>query len=822
MMNALTRARRRTALAAAGVALALSALSASPALGLTPAPVVDAHTAALVAPAAGDEVTTVGGERIAIAAVDPPSRLAGMVAVYTPAFGATTKTNGFGGEAVLRPTADGAWTVQSVCTILAPCGDPALRPGDNAIPADGIVLSVSPGGTPDVRAWLRDNIRAGDTVRIGPVISREERTTLDAVDPTAQSNPPGVDGTGACFPGCRGAEQMVQYTPASGRETTGTNDFGYEVTVQNGVVTGAGGNDRDIPADGYVLSGHGGRGTWLQTNAVVGAAISIEDDVLIATVDERTAIFGAERALDDATARIEAATASCLVFASDAARAAATESATLLDDARAASGSGDAAGAVDLALAARGAAELAAHRTAESRVAEGRATWVRPEETTPEAIEASLDRIDEAGFNMVFLETIYQGYTIYPSDAAAAAGIAPQRPEMVGFDPLQVWIEGAHERGIELHPWIHTFFVGADQTVGTGPILSQHPEWAAIQRQDVGKPGLHPSIAEPGYYFLDAAHPDARAYVQSLLSELMSTYDIDGIHLDYIRYPVSQPWETAGYSYSDYSRQAFAAEHGVDPYSLTPDSPLWQTWTDWRIANVTSFVGEVRELQQESAPEIALSAAVFADPVDGLDKKFQNWGDWVDRGFVDVLTGMSFGTSGTSVARDTQAMRERVGDEEYLYTATYGPFRGSTPGTVLEQIRAVNAAGSDGTGLFAYNQLSDAQARALSEGAHRVEAVAPHADPIGAASTGISHLRDGLPAGVTGHCVAVKDADRIEHRLDKALDALSDGKLDKAARELDKASSLLPADDTASAAWVERAQRDLAMYGRWVEDAVRR
>lgn len=237
---------------------------------------------------------------------------------------------------------------------------------------------------------------------------------------------------------------------------------------------------------------------------------------------------------------------------------------------------------------------------------------------------------------------------------------------------------------------------------------------------------------------------------------------------------------------------------------------------------MTSFVGEVRDLQQKSAPEIALSAAVFADPVDGLDKKFQNWGDWVDRGFVDVLTGMSFGTSGTSVARDTEAMRERVGDEEYLYTATYGPFRGSTSGTVLEQIRAVNAAGSDGTGLFAYNQLSDAQARALSEGAHRVEAVAPHADPISAASTGIRHLRDGLPATVEGRCLAAKDADRIGHRLDKALDALSDGKLDKAARELDKASSLLPADDTASAAWVERAQRDLAMYGRWVEAAVRR
>lgn len=819
-MNHSRRTRRWALIAAcAAAALAVGGVTVAPAVGALPA---SAANAAPATPMAGDEVTAADGARLPVAAVNPPSRLAGMVAVYTPAFGASTKTNQFGGEAVLRPGADGAWIVERVCTVLAACADPASKPGDNAIPSDGIVLSVSPGGTPDVRAWLRDHVRAGDALRIGPVISRTATTTLDAVDPTAQSNPPGVDGTGACYPGCRGAEQLVQYTPASGRATTGTNDFGFEVTVQGGVVTGAGGNNREIPADGFVLSGHGSRGTWLQANAVVGATIAIEGTTLSATVDERTAIFGADRALADATGRIDAATGSCLAFPADAAGEAAGESAALLDAARAAAEAGDAASAVDLATEARAAAELAAYRTAESRVAEGRATWVRPEETTPQAIEASLDRIDSAGFNMIFLETIYQGYTIFPSDAAAAAGVAPQRPSMVGFDPLQVWIDGARERGIEVHPWIHTFFVGSDQTGGVGPILSVHPEWAAIQRKDVGKAGLHPSIAEPGYYFLDAAIPEARAYVQSLLTELMTDYDIDGVHLDYIRYPVSLPWETAGYSYSDHSRDAFAAQHGVDPYTLTPDSPEWQTWIDWRIGNVTSFVGEVRELQERIAPEIALSAAVFADPVDGLDKKFQNWGDWVDRGYVDVLTGMSFGTSGTSVARDTGVMRERVGEFEYLYTATYGPFRGSTPATVLEQIRAVNAAGSDGTGLFAYNRLSNEQADALNEGAHRVDAVAPHADPTGAAAVGLSSLRDSVDAAVAGGCLTDDTAAKLGHRLDKALDAIELGDLEKVGRELERAGGLLGSPTAAgAAAWAERADRDLAMYGRWIGTAAK-
>ncbi|MRG60741.1 family 10 glycosylhydrolase [Agromyces sp. CFH 90414] len=780
------------------------------------APIGPAAAAAPTPPAAGDEFTAADGATLPIAAVNPPSRLAGMVAVYTPAFGATTKTNAFGGEAVLRASeASGAYVVEQVCTVLTACADPAWKKGDNAIPADGVVLSVSPGATPDVRAWLRDHVRAGDTVRIAPVVSRTASTTIDAVDPTATTNPNGVDGNGACYPGCRGAEQLVQYTAASARATTGTNDFGYEVTIEGGVVTASGGNNREIPDEGYVLSGHGSRGTWLQANAVIGASIAIDGTTLTATVDERTAIYGAERALADAGARADAATASCLAFPADLAAEASTAAAAKLDEARAAAATGDKAGAVDLAVEARSAAELAAYRTAESRPAEGRATWVRPEETTPDAIEATLDRIDAAGFNMVFLETIYQGYTIFPSDAAAAAGVAKQRPDMVGFDPLQVWIDGAHARGIELHPWVHTFFVGADQTVGLGPVLTAHPDWAAVQRKDVGK-ALGPSVAEPGYYFLDAAVPEARAYVQSLLRELMTDYAIDGIHLDYIRYPVSQPWETAGYSYSDYSRQTFQSLHGVDPYTLTPSDPAWQTWTDWRIENVTSFVGEVRVMQQQVAPEVALSAAVFADPVDGLDKKFQDWAGWVDRGYVDVLTGMSFGTSGTSVARDTEVMRERVGDHEYLYTATYGPFRGSTPATVLEQLRAVGDAGSDGAGLFAWNQLSAGQAEALTEGTYRVDAVAPHADPVGAAKVGIRSLLEQV-GGAVDTCVDRPTGAVVAARLNAALRALESERLERAARDIERATAELgsPAEP-GPAAYVARADRDLDMIGRWI------
>lgn len=775
-------------------------------------------------PEAGDLVVTADGEELAITAVNPPSRTAGAVAVYTPAFGETTRTNRWGGEAVLVPAAEGpGYEVLSVCTALAACADPAWAAGDNAIPADGLVLSVSPGGSPDVRVFLRDHVAAGDVLSFREVVSRSATTTLDATDPTPGTNPEGVDpGSGDCYPGCRGAEQLIRYTGAWGSPSTGTNDFGYEVTVVDGVVVDAGGNNRVIPEDGWVLSGHGSRGSWLQANAVVGATITLDGDQLTATIDEQTAIFGASREVEAARAAISGAEAACVVFPQADAEAAATDAEALLAQARDAAEIGDAQGATDLAQAAAAAASLAGYRTAESRVAEGRGVWVRPEETTPDAIRATLDRIEASGFNVVFLETIFQGTTIHPSQVAAEYGITAQRPSMVGFDPLAVWIEEAHARGIEIHPWVHTFFVGSEAaTQGPGPILDVYPEWAAVEREDVGADGPRPSSMEPGYYFVDPAVPEARAYVLALLEEVMTGYDVDGLHLDYIRYPVSQPWETAGYSYSEHTRAAFAAEHGVDPFSLTPADLMWQTWTDWREAVVTSFVGEVRELQRRVAGDAPLSAAVFPDPSDGLDKKFQDWGDWVDRGYVDVLTGMSFGTSAVSVARDTRAMRERVGEGNLLYTATYGPFRGSSPRTVLDQVAGVVDAGSDGAALFAYNQMTDAQAEALAEGAFRVPAVVPHADRVGAVRVGVEALTEQV-AAAEGRCVATGQSRAVQGRVSQVERALDRGDLAGAERGLAWIAEQVgrgALDGDGPALFASRVERDVAQYVRWLGQA---
>jgi uncharacterized lipoprotein YddW (UPF0748 family) len=767
-----------------------------------------------------------------ITAIDPPSRTAGLLALYTPAFGPTTKTNQFGGEAVLIKTGQpNEYRVESVCTVFA--GSACSNAGNNAIPANGAVLSAAPGGTPDVRLFIRDKIRQGDLVKIYIPVRRTATRQLNAIDPTPQTNPAGVDpGSGQCYPGCRGAEQFILYTPAFG-DRTGTNDFGYEVVVRNDRIVARGGNNNAIPDDGYVLSGHGSVGTWLSANTIVGAAVEVNGLTVTITIDPAAYIFTAQQTLEGAIASLETARESCIDVPYAQSQAAIDEAANLIEQAQAALDAGGDQGAVDLAQAAEARANIARFRTIESRVTEGRGLWVRPTEKTRSDVINTLDQIAAAGYNLVYLETFWNGYTIFPSETATRYGIEAQYPQFAGIDLLQVYVEEAHARGIELHAWVEDFFVGSDEVGGAGPILKVYPQWAAVEREDVGKPGPQPSAQEKGYYFLDPAIPEARGYLLDLYTEMLQRYEIDGVHLDYIRYPISLPVQNS-FSYSDYSRNAFKELYGVDPLTITPDAnpEQWAQWNAWRENNITTFVGEVREIIDATRPEAGLSSAVFPTEQESRIKKLQNWQEWVDRGWMDFMAGMSFGRSADSVARDTTAMREQVDGKTLIYTGVYAPFLGLSPSTLVDQIEGVRGAGSHGVSVFAWNQISAGHLEATREGPFRTLADAPHSQPATALKAGVRDLERRVnDVYVPGGCMderSAKSASKTLDQISKTLERIERERGNpipawhKAQRELDDLQRQLDRNGNAiQPALSERLQAEIENYRSVVVYALR-
>ncbi|MEH1894197.1 MAG: family 10 glycosylhydrolase [Nostoc sp.] len=251
------------------------------------------------------------------------------------------------------------------------------------------------------------------------------------------------------------------------------------------------------------------------------------------------------------------------------------------------------------------------------------------------------DRLAQTGINTVFFETVNAGYTIYPSQVAKE-----QNPLIHGWNPLEDAVKLAHERDMELHAWVWTFAAGNqrhNEIINAspnypGPVLAAHPDWANYDNL-----GNMIPVGQTKPFF-DPANPEVRQYLLKLYEEIVTRYDVDGLQLDYIRYPFQDPSAGRTYGYGKAARAQFQQLTGIDPIDISPSQPdLWQKWTTFRTEQVDSFVAKVSEQLRQKRPNLILSVAVFPLPEqERIQKIQQNWETWARRGDVDLIVPMTY------------------------------------------------------------------------------------------------------------------------------------------------------------------------------------
>ena len=134
-----------------------------------------------------------------------------------------------------------------------------------------------------------------------------------------------------------------------------------------------------------------------------------------------------------------------------------------------------------------------------------------------------LDQLQQAGINMVMIQTRVRATTIFPTTTEPWDGCITGRPGIgPSYDPLQFCIDECHRRGMECHAWIVTIPVGKWNGLGCKQLRQKYP--ALIKK-----------IGEEGY--MDPEKPETGDYLAKFCAEVTRKYDVDGIHLDYIRYP---------------------------------------------------------------------------------------------------------------------------------------------------------------------------------------------------------------------------------------------------------------------------------------------
>lgn len=505
------------------------------------------------------------------------------------------------------------------------------------------------------------------------------------------------------YPGNRGPDELVVYTPAYGRATTGTNQYGAEAIVRDGVVESVGGNNRPIPEDGYVISGHGRASMWVNRTLQSGMAVEIaEGEVRIDNsppARARVLLFRL-REMAGRLAADDAETSASIAAARGELQAAiAAENFTNVARLRR---------RVDNLANRLWQQELAAMESPEGEI---RGAWHRLTQTTPEALAQLAEDLAAGGINVFFPETIYGSQAIFTDET----GLYPRFPQFGETDALAVLIEECHRRGIQVHAWVHCFFVGIEGSTVEPPLLAmRHPEWLARDRH-----GRTVSEIEPNFMYINPAMPEVRRALIDAYVALAKNYAIDGFQFDYIRYCSAPDWRD-GWDYSDFTRRAVREQLGFDPKEIAPDShpEQWRAWLGWREAQVTGFVVEAAEAIRAVRPDIVLTADVFPNIAEAIENKGQNWADWGRRGYVDALIPMQYTSDAGAVVRSVEELEEMLPAGMPLVVGL-GPFLGLTTEQIIEQVLASRRAGSRGQVMFSWDTMPAGMRESLAAGPWR-------------------------------------------------------------------------------------------------------
>ncbi len=645
----------------------------------------------------------------------------GEVILYDTTYGATTRTNPWGLEITVE---DGK--VTGVATITSKDG--VYLDNNSPIPHKGYVVSIQTDSP--YFAKLDGKVKAGDSIELSTgntFLYNAGKLDYDSLNPKSrEDNPAGWDeASNSGFPGFRGADQLIVYDGTYGG-TTGTNPWGYEVTVnKDNKIVKTGGNNSEIPKDGYVLSGHGVKADWLKNYALVGSSVIIDK------ADKKVLVlFTPESMIDRAVIKINTAKEELNESGSkflDVPYAKVQEyinnAEQLVQSARDQLSAKNYSKLAEITGLIEQNCNKAHFANFQSRSVETRAVWVRPKETELKQVAQHLDKMKELNINTIYLETWWGGYTIFPTDNK----ITEQNPVYNGFDVLSAYLTEAHKRGMEVHSWVENFFIGDSGTFNGGPVYAKKPEWLLISRK--GDNYQFVDMYNINYYFANPALPETRDFIMSIYSELVKKYDIDGLQLDYVRYPDGGDG-TNDFGYDAYTRQLFKEAKGTDPLDIRPGDPLWNDWCAFRANIINTFVYRVVSEVRAIKPDIQISADVWPNYEAGPTSLMQEPGKWVSQGYIDNIIPMSYTMDVSSTKQDILNTLEFSKGKSYA-TMGLGTGIGLSSELLAGQIETAGQNGADGIALFEYESLMNTgYGSALKEGLFRNTALVWDNNPL--------------------------------------------------------------------------------------------
>ncbi len=281
--------------------------------------------------------------------------------------------------------------------------------------------------------------------------------------------------------------------------------------------------------------------------------------------------------------------------------------------------------------------------------------WLSPDNSVEEnqaLTRQILDNVKKANMTSVLWQVRRFGTVYYPSS------LEPWGPQVnftdPGYDPLAFAVEEAHARGLEIHAWVNVF---ESRFAYAGSPAQQNPDWVCRDQDGLAMPNdiawLSPGLA------------DVRDYLKNVIMEIVNGYDIDGLHMDFIRWNehtnTAQSLLLAKQNVQQMLPDGFITEAQLNelktnasgrylydiehPFSAgVPDG--FTSWEDWWRWTVTEFVRTLHDSIQAVKPWVRLSPAALGrynwGGWQGFNVVYQDAALWLNEGYIEQLIGMHY------------------------------------------------------------------------------------------------------------------------------------------------------------------------------------
>ncbi len=328
-----------------------------------------------------------------------------------------------------------------------------------------------------------------------------------------------------------------------------------------------------------------------------------------------------------------------------------------------------------------------------------RAIWVtRFDWTTAADVERVVADCARAGFGAVLFQVRGNGTVFF--DSRHEVFSERFRFASPGFDPLGVAVAAARRHGVELHAWVNVVpgWQGDVPPADPRQLWNARPQWFVADVDGEREP-----LRKGGYASLNLGLPEVRAHIASLCREIAERYDVDGVHLDRVRFLDDERPLQRGYPLDRRSRELCRSATGRDPV----DDPA--AFARWKQDAVTATVREVRAALRGVGRVVTLTAAVMPDAATALTRTSQDWPRWTRDGLVDAVLPMNYTDDDALFARRIADAVER---SRVPVVAGIGAYKHGASAQTDRQVEAALRAGAVGTAVYSYAKLAEGRGEA--------------------------------------------------------------------------------------------------------------